>query len=542
MRLKIFVVFLCAVSAVFCQKEYLSQTFIDTTIQGAFYEFVAANKEAGGSTQISAIQKAKTVVSELKKRAEDDPNKRYILWRLSELEAQIGLEEEEVFLKQKYAAVKKINELVEMFNKEVLQERPNFANLHTLHERMSIVDVSKTNEFAEIINKKNRSVSFNFKQSINNALAENNYVKAENDYNYVVENLKYLNISNSDIEMWRKGIQAKKDADYLKGNIDNRVAFVNGIVAQNRLLEAKRHIEVLNNDLKGASALLPQSFVSSTKLKLNNLSANIDRREDSLIQRGYLLIRDKKYKEASVFLKEVLFPAGVNRERIAGIDRAIIEEGGTKVNSYESTLSFNNVSEESGVAMSNEMKQKVKTKTDSIRAVNEAEDFKAQQHFEKKYKGLINKYTADILKQKKIRRQYDDFLAQIQQMFNHDKAAAAVKKFRSKQAQCFANATPRTYYDVKILVNKQIGADNGKDDELVAMMKKHREENFPEAKIERAAKIASEINELINGKNAVQAYSMYYFNKSLLDEFGNFDAVSKMKRTLVRAYIKETGI
>jgi len=543
MKLKTFALFLCVVSFVF-SKDFLSQAYIDTTIQTAYYGFIAANKEAGGSTQASAIQRAKSVVSELKKLAEDDPNKRYILWRLSELEAQIGLEEEEVALKQRYAAVKKINELVEIFNKEVLQERPNFANLHTLHERMSIVDVSKTNEFADIINQKNRSVTFNMKQAVNNALADNDYAKAENIYNYIVENRKYLNVSSADVEAWRKSIQAKKDADYLKANIDNRIAFVNGIVSKNRLSEARRHIEVLNGDLKGASALLTQSFISSSRMKLDNLSTIIDRREDSLVQYGYRLVDDKKYREATTFLNEVLFPAGVDRNKTAGIDRAIIEEGGGKrtTTTYNSTLTFQNVSEEGAMAMNNEMKQKVKSKTDSIRLVNEAEDFKALQYFEKKNKGAIDKYTQTILNQKKIRRQCDAFLVQVSQMFSQGKGAAAVKKFRSKQGLCFANATPKTYYDVKVLVNRQVGADNGSDGELIAMMKKHKEENYPEAKKEKADKIIDEINGYVKNQNAYSAYSMFYFNKSLLDQYVYPETLNKTKRAVTKAYIKEAGI
>ncbi|MDR0304407.1 MAG: hypothetical protein LBH98_06540 [Chitinispirillales bacterium] len=540
MKLKTFAMFLCVTSIVF-SKDFLSKEFIDTTIQGAYYGFVAANKEAGGSTQTSAIQKAKGVVSELKKLAENDPNKRYILWRLSELEAQIGLEEEEVMLKQRYATVKKINELVDLFNKEVLQPRPNFANLYTLYQRMSAVDVSKTNEFAEIINQKNRSVSFNLKQSITNAFADNDYTRADNDYDYATENRKYLNISNYEIESWRKNIQAKRDADYLKAGIDNQIAFVNGIVLQNRLSEARRHIEVLNNNLTGASVLLTQSFISSTKMKINNLSANIDRREDSLIQYGYSLVNGQKYKEASIFLRETLFPSGADRNRTAAIDRAIIESSGGKINTYESNLEFENFSEESVTAMNEAMKQKIKTKTDSIRSANEADDIKAQAHFEKKNKNFINKYVSTHMKQKKIQYQCDDFLAEISKMFAQGKGAAAVKKFKSKKDLCFANATPKNYYDVKVLVNNQTNIKNDADSELIAMMKKHKE-NSTEGKREKSIQITKEINDMIAKNNATQAYLLFYFNRSLLDEFFPYEKLSSIRRALVKSYIKETGI
>jgi hypothetical protein len=522
-------------------REYLSQTYIDTTIQSAYYGFIAANRDASHLTQAAAIQRAKNVVADMKMLSEGDPNRRYILWRLSELEAQIGLEEEEVRLKQRYATVKRINELVEIFNKEVLQPRPNFANLHTLHQRMTVVDVSKTNEFAEIINQKNRSVSFNLKQSITNALANNDYVKAETDYNYAVENRKYLNISNSDIEAWRRNIQIKKDADYLRTNIDSRIDFVNGIVAQNRLSEARRHIEVLSRDLAGARALLTQNFVSSARVKLNGLSANIDRREDSLIQHGYSLVREKKYGEASAFLKTVLFPAGVDRNKTAGIDKAIIEAESGRATTYESTLAFQNVSEEGVTALNTAMQERIRAKTDSLRTANEADDFKVQAHFEKKNKKMIKKYISNRMKQRKTQNKCDEFLAGISRMFSQGKGVAAVKKFRSKKDWCFANATPKNYHDVKVLVNNQTGASNHADGELVAMMRKHRE-NTPEGRRERAEQIKKEINETVSRNNATQAYSLYYFNKSLLDEFSTAEASASVKRAIVRSYIRETGI
>ena len=545
MKLKFFIVILLLISTAFSAKnEFLSKEYIDTAIQSAYYNFVAANnKEAGGTTQLAAINKAKGVVSDLKKQAQDDPNKRYILWRLSELEAQIGLEEEEVRLKQQYARVQKINELVAIFNKEVLQPRPNFANLHTLYARMSAVDVSKTNEFADIINQKNKSVTFNLKQSITSAFNNNNYGQAETDYNYIVENRKYLSVGNADIESWRKKIQVKNDADYLKENIDNRVAFVNGIVNENRLLEAKRHIEVLNSDLTGASALLTQSFVSSTNMKLKNLSSIIDRREDSLIQYGYSLLAANKHKEASDFLRNVLFPAGVDRSRTAGIDREIIEADGTQRKpKYESSLVVQHATEESGLAMSEAMKQKTKAKADSIRVAQEIEERKSQEHFEKMNAAQIKKYAEDRNKRKKLQNQCDDFLYKILAMFEQGKGAAAVKQFRSKQALCFENASPKLYYDVKVKVNMQVGASIYDDYELSEVLKKQYSENA-NAKQEKAQKITGEIYDLLDRKQVSQAYALFYFDRYILEQYSSYpESVVTLRKELAKAYSKEMGI
>jgi len=542
MKLKILLTILFVSTAVFASRnQFLSRDFIDTTIQNTYYLFVAANKEAGGSTQIAAIERAKGIVANMKQLAENDPNRRYILWRLSELEAQIGLEEEEVRLKQQHARVRQINELVDMFNREFLVPRPNFANLHALYERMIVVDTRKTNEFADLINQKNRSVTQNLRQAINSALENNNFRQAETEFNYAVANRRFINLSDTEIENWRRRIQARKDADYLRENIDNRVALVNGIASQNRLLEAKRHIEVLNNDLNGARALLTQNFVSSTRMKLNNLSANIDRREDSLIQHGFALVNTKRYNEASDFLRNVLFPAGVDRSRIAGIDRAIIEaEGGQRQHVYESSVVIAN-SEESGAALNEAMRARARVRADSMRLVNEYEERKSLEHFERRNKALIKKHTSDRNKQTKLRNQCDDFLRNILMMFEQGRGSAAVKQFHRRQAVCFANATPKLYHDVKERVNRQTGANDREDGELIAMRKKHEAEK-PEAKQMRAGEIIGEIYDLVERKQVSAAYSLYYFNRPLLTEHAYPEALTAVKRMLVRAYAREMGI
>ncbi|MCL1946938.1 MAG: hypothetical protein FWF51_07310 [Chitinivibrionia bacterium] len=549
MKIKCFLAIFFAVLVSFANKndknEFLSQDFIDTTIQSAYYGFVAASRESsgGGVSQSRAIQNAKSVVSELKKKAENDPNKRYILFRLSELEAQISLEEEEVRLKNMYAKVQKINELVEIFNKEVLQPRPNFANLHTLYNRMSIVDVSKMNEFAGIINQKMKSVTATLKNSFSNNINSGDYKKAEVDYNYAIENLKYLEMGNREIEDWRKRIQAKKDADYLKENIDNRVAFINGIVRENRLSEAKRHIEVLNFDLKGASALLNQSFIASTRMKLDGLSASIDKREDSLIQYGYSLVTAKRYKEASAYLSNVLSPAGVDRVKAAGIDRAIIEaEGGNvKRADYKTSLSSEHISEETQTAMGAAMNARMKQKADSIRLANEAEELKAQKYFEKKNAADIKKFRSALSQQAKLQQKSDAFLEGVLQTYYSGKQDAAVKKFKAKQTECFMNATPKTYYDVKTRINTHTGASNYDDFELNEVMRRHKEQS-PEAKQVKAEQLIGEIYERIERKQLTEAYRIYYLNKPLLSQFAYPEAYVSMRKALVKAYSKEMNL
>ncbi|MDD5674816.1 MAG: hypothetical protein PHC61_11670, partial [Chitinivibrionales bacterium] len=76
---------------------YVQQSYVDSLVQDAFYGF---NEAAAASSQADAKQKkqeaiagAKEVAHKLRALAQNDPNQKYILWRLSELEGQIYLEE-----------------------------------------------------------------------------------------------------------------------------------------------------------------------------------------------------------------------------------------------------------------------------------------------------------------------------------------------------------------------------------------------------------------------------------------------------------------
>ena len=541
MKLKFLFVVLLAATAAFSQRgqnQFLSQSFIDTTIQSAYLGFVAATREAGGTSQEQAIMRARNVVAELRAAAETDPNRRYILWRLSELEAQIFLEEEEVRLKQQHARVRQINDLVDMFNKEFLVPRPNFANLHALYERIVVVDIRKANEFADLINQKNRSVTQNLRQAITAAFNANNYRQAEIEYNYAVANRRFINLGNADIENWRRRIEARKSADYLTGNIDARVAHINGIVNSNRLLEAKRHIEVLNNDLNGARALLPTPFFNTTRTRLNNLSTTIDRREDSLVQHGFALVNAKRFNEASVFLRDVLLPAGVDRGRIAGIDRAIIEsEGGQRRPTFESRLRVENVTEESGSAFSAAMRERA----NAVRQAHRSEEILVREHFERLNKRAIDRHNKEEDRRAKIVSQNDEVLRNILNLFDQGRPDAAVRLFQRRRTALFAHGSPRLYHDVKVRVNQHTGANDHTDGELAAVRERHRA-NSREARQDSAANIIREIYDLISANQVVAAYSRYFFNEWFLEENAFPEALVSLRREVVRTYAREMGI
>ena len=86
------------------KKEYLSQTTIDTLVQQAF---VNINASAGADVPDAdarhwqAVIDAKETVAKLKALAKGDPNEKYVLWKVNELEYQVFLEEREMVLKKR---------------------------------------------------------------------------------------------------------------------------------------------------------------------------------------------------------------------------------------------------------------------------------------------------------------------------------------------------------------------------------------------------------------------------------------------------------
>ena len=82
-----------------------------------------------------AISSAKQIASRLKNLAKGDPNEKYVLWKVGELERQIHLEESGLVLEKSQNRQKLMNDLVGPFNAEIAKRRPYFSVLSELHDQ-----------------------------------------------------------------------------------------------------------------------------------------------------------------------------------------------------------------------------------------------------------------------------------------------------------------------------------------------------------------------------------------------------------------------
>ncbi len=537
---KLAILFILGITLQTMAKDFLSQTQIDTTIDNAYYGFVAASSESGGNyTQKSAIAHAKRVVNKLKQDAQTDPNKRYILWRLSELENQIALEEEEVDLHSQYQRVQKINQLVSIFNEELFLERPSFAKLYSLHKRMSKVDIDHANELAENINTQNRYIVSNLRENMRTYLHNREYSNAKTEYHYAIKNRKYLNIGDADYTYWSKTIQAKENADYLKANINNRMRDLDKLLRKKELSKARRNVEVIERDVKGAEKHLSHSFINSTNGKLYGARKKIVAVEDSLVNYNLSLIRGKNTTKATRFMEDVLQPSGVVPEKVARVDRAILSAGATKrkesaAAQAELAILTKTVKSPFMAGMAGDIKQRANILKEKQKRLERS----ARNHYSQKYKSQLKKEAKKQKKFDKKRVKADRILQQLKGNFETNREAKAVSKFKGKQKFLYQYGSSNRYYYIKKLVNSHNGQDDGSDPEIKTLLKK-KAEGTVAGKQQLAMQYTGSIYGKMEDQQTDDALGFFLKHEKLLETYSYTEAFLTLKRTVFQNYSKE---
>jgi hypothetical protein len=395
-------------------KIYLSQIYVDTMVQNAYYNFLAAGELSGGGEfkQTQAIAHAKNVSSILKELADGDPNRKYILWRVGELDQQIFLEEEELELKRHYRTQKAINELVKEFNPEIGKSRPSFSNLSAIHERMLSLSWQKADEFNWLIDDRNKNISREVLYFCQKALDENNYDKAFQDFKYMRANRKYLKIPENKYRNIEYKMQAKSEADDMVKNLDKYSSEIKAIIAGTDLQEAKYSIAFLQYRLKQVRKLISQENYTKFTEKIDELSGNVTQKEDSLVNINIQLVNAGKPDAAIDFLDNVLRKHSVANKKLVMVDKAIMsmpQQKSLVENNIDTELNnFNKTSSSSNTFDFNDVEQKAAEKADSIRAFNADQDRSDNTNFKKGNEALSsdNKNYALLSPSQKKREDY----------------------------------------------------------------------------------------------------------------------------------------
>ncbi len=510
-------------------KPYLSQEYIDTMVQNAYYGFVAAAEYGSEERQMLAINHARSVANKLKRMARGDPNRRYVFWRVGELEHQIYLEEEEIMLKKMYRMQKETNILCDKFNVEVGKRRPNFVNLIAIHARMQKVNPRKADELAWLIEDRNRNISRETSYSLEKALVALNYDKAMKEFEYIRKNRKYLMISDAKYENFERRIRAKQEADDMVANIDTYLSEIKVLIRRNNLSHARRSIKFLQGRIKEVRNHLPYAKYSRFIRETQALGGEVTRIEDSLVVVNLELIHARRTDAAIDYLDNVLRKSGVANEKIAMVNKAIMElpdgyQRSTKVDQTvnEELLALSSTSGENGFSFT-DVNTRLQAKMDSVKAYQAEQARLVQLEYERTHREEIAERKREERRRAKYQEKIRKIILKIYTCLEDKQLDKAYDFFNKKRDMLEKFASREEYAGI------QTALKQAKDSQLAASQKE--EKNREKAKL-----VVNDIYSLLRQNRIEQAYSKFTNLRKPLKYYISEVDFTKMESDVTAAY------
>jgi site-specific DNA-cytosine methylase len=306
-------------------RAYLSQDYIDTVIQRAYINFNTAMDIAGtGLNQEQAIRKAKAVVRRLKLLATGDANQNYILWKVSELEYQIFLEEREIVRKAHQQKVSRLNDLVVSFNVETGRKRPNFSRLQDMQTQFAEVDKAKGREISYLINQRSITVSRNCLSAMNLAIKQSDMSRARKELDYCTAHEGALKLTPQQLDQIRAKLQSHLDAGDMKRFVEEDMYSTTRLLAKNNLRVAWQRIEAIDRRLEVLVKFVSGAEFKAYRAKRMHLENRLAYKEDSLVDAAIGVYNTRGRAVTIDFVDQVLRGHGVSEEKIAVVDQSMI--------------------------------------------------------------------------------------------------------------------------------------------------------------------------------------------------------------------------
>ncbi|MBD3316018.1 MAG: hypothetical protein GF344_09540, partial [Chitinivibrionales bacterium] len=308
----------------------LSKTYVDTLIQRAFYNFNEAVSLTNGQEArlMEAISGAKAVCGNLKRKAKGDPNERYILWKVGELENHIILEERDLVLKRMRRGAQKKNNIINAFNAELARGRPDFSKLEGYHTRMVTIDRNKAAELRYSIQQRGRNLSTTITNAMENAVIRGDMASMRSDMAYVTTNDRHLSVPLEKYRRLERKLKARANRERLKAELDERLARASLLTDDDRFAEAWTVIQQLQEKIARARTQLEPRTAYRFDVEIGNLAERINTKEDSLMEVNLRVLREEGPDQAIDYLDKVLRECGVSLLKVARVDSAIIAVAG----------------------------------------------------------------------------------------------------------------------------------------------------------------------------------------------------------------------
>lgn len=359
-------------------EKYLSQSYVDSSIGQAFYLLNEATTMAGvGFHQKEAIDGARRIAFNLKQLAKGDPNERYVLWKTSELEAQIYLEEKDLVLQQVQKGQISVNQLISRYNLEVGKVRPDFSSLKRIHMQISHLDTKKANEMAGSYNNRHRAISREVLFSLEKAIMSGDLKNARQELGYCLRNKIYLDIGDSKYSQLEQKVEGLTRSGEKKPFIEKDIQDARNAIKQFKLNVAREKISSASYLYSGIKNYLSQNESSSISSSIDLTSRYLTSKEDSLVQVNLTILKVKGVQAANDYLKNKLRPSGVSRDKAAYVDNAILSISSPDTSKIGREIGYMAEEDDSqSAAAFNDLlataKRKAQAKMDSIRAIEDA--------------------------------------------------------------------------------------------------------------------------------------------------------------------------
>jgi hypothetical protein len=310
----------------FADPPYINQLYVDTTIQRAYYNLTAATDVAGmGPKMEQAIGYAKQVIARLKNIAKGNPNEKYILWKVGELESQVYLEESGLLLEKQNKKQKMINDRVTDFNTELGRRRPDFARLDAICLQANAIDASTGFDMQQSLALRKKNIAKEAVASLEYAVDNGDYDVARIEVVYLRDNLAPLGISLSEFSMLKAKVLAKVTVESDREFIVSYSKKIEEFLAKNNLSEARSALAVFKDRVDGLKGQIMNKEWDRYFFKNKRLSETLERKEDSLVKTNLFILSSQGITEANTFFETVVKKLGVAPEKIGKIDLAILE-------------------------------------------------------------------------------------------------------------------------------------------------------------------------------------------------------------------------
>ncbi len=318
------------------KQGYLSQTYIDTVIQRAYENFSVAMLEAATQmSQESAIEQARNVVNKLKRLARDDVNSKYILWKVSELEYQIFLEERELVHQERTQNIVRLNELVDQFNAEVGRTRPDFIRLQGLVEQFAALDRAKAREIEGLIARRSSQVAKQVLAQISAALNKGDMEKVRAGLDYCYANRGVLAVTDQQVQRYNAAMGSRIKLADQRRYIEEDMHAVQKCIAVHDFHGAWRTLGLIDRRLGNVGGDLSAQQLRVYQAHRDRLIRSIAACEDSLVDVNIEVYNTQGRSAAQDYMDNVLRVRGVSREKLAVVDHAMMGAAAIERREYD---------------------------------------------------------------------------------------------------------------------------------------------------------------------------------------------------------------